>query len=79
MQNPLVLALRAYRYAIAPRLGNNCRFYPSCSQYAIESIERHGSMRGGWLTVRRLARCHPFHPGGFDPVPETTPPVRPSP
>jgi uncharacterized protein len=77
MTSPLVLALRAYRYAIAPRLGANCRFYPSCSQYAIEAIERHGSVRGSWLAVARLARCHPFHAGGYDPVPD--PPSSPLP
>ena len=69
MKNPLVLGLEGYRFAIAPLLGANCRFYPSCSEYAIEAIERHGSLRGGWLSARRLAKCHPFHPGGFDPVP----------
>jgi len=51
-------------------LGNNCRFYPSCSDYAREALERHGSLRGSWLAVRRLCRCQPFHPGGYDPVPD---------
>ena len=69
MKNPLVLGLQGYRHAIAPLLGANCRFYPSCSQYAIEAIEQHGSLRGSWLSAVRLAKCHPFHPGGFDPVP----------
>jgi len=73
MTNPLVLALRGYRYAIAPLLGANCRFFPSCSQYAIEAVERHGSARGSWLAVVRLCKCHPFHPGGYDPVPEAGP------
>ena len=66
----LLLALvRAYQYLIRPMLGSNCRFYPSCSDYAREAIERHGALRGTWLAVRRIARCHPYHPGGFDPVP----------
>ena len=62
-------ALRTYRYAISPMLGRNCRFYPCCSEYAQEAVERHGAMRGGWLAVKRVGRCHPFHPGGYDPVP----------
>ena len=66
----LAIALvRAYQMFLGPLLPAVCRFHPSCSQYALEALERHGAWRGGWLTVRRLARCHPFHPGGFDPVP----------
>jgi uncharacterized protein len=65
----LVLAIRGYQKFISPALPPSCRFYPSCSQYAIEAIARHGALRGSWLAARRLARCHPFHPGGFDPVP----------
>jgi len=65
----LLLLLRSYQYAVRPLLGANCRFYPSCSDYAKESIERHGALRGLWLSVRRVAKCHPYHPGGFDPVP----------
>lgn len=75
--NPLILALRGYRYAIAPMLGRNCRFYPSCSEYALGAIEQHGSLRGSWLAARRLAKCHPFHSGGFDPVPEPAPQAKP--
>lgn len=69
MKPVLVAAIRAYQYAIAPMLGSNCRFYPSCSQYAREAIERHGALRGSALAARRIACCHPFHPGGYDPVP----------
>jgi uncharacterized protein len=65
----LLALLRAYQYAVRPLLGANCRFYPSCSDYAIEAIERHGAARGSWLAMRRLACCHPYHPGGHDPVP----------
>jgi uncharacterized protein len=64
-----LLLLRGYQYAVRPLLGANCRFYPSCSDYAKDAIERHGAWRGLWLAVRRVAKCHPYHPGGFDPVP----------
>jgi putative membrane protein insertion efficiency factor len=60
----------AYRRWISPALPARCRFYPSCSAYALEAVARHGALRGAVLAVRRLLRCHPFHPGGFDPVPE---------
>ena len=73
MKALLVALLRAYQYLIRPMLGANCRFYPSCSDYAREAIERHGAMRGMWLAARRLSRCHPWHPGGHDPVPGSTP------
>lgn len=69
MKRMLLAALAAYRYLFRPLLGANCRFYPSCSDYASEAIERHGAMRGAWLALRRLGRCHPWHPGGYDPVP----------
>ncbi|HTS22899.1 MAG TPA: membrane protein insertion efficiency factor YidD [Casimicrobiaceae bacterium] len=69
MKTALLGLLRAYQYALRPLLGANCRFYPSCSEYAREAIERHGAGRGCWLAVRRLGRCHPYHPGGYDPVP----------
>ena len=61
--------VRVYQRLISPLLPPSCRFYPSCSQYALEAVTRHGTLRGTWLAARRLARCHPFNPGGFDPVP----------
>jgi hypothetical protein len=63
------LLIRVYQLTLSPWLGGSCRFYPTCSNYALEAIELHGVWRGGWLTLRRLGRCHPFHPGGFDPPP----------
>ncbi|MCW0201249.1 MAG: membrane protein insertion efficiency factor YidD [Rhodanobacter thiooxydans] len=69
MKSLLLSVLAVYRYAISPLLGANCRFLPSCSEYATEAIRRHGSLRGGWLSLRRIARCHPWNPGGHDPVP----------
>jgi putative membrane protein insertion efficiency factor len=69
MKPVLLAAIRGYRYAIRPMLGANCRFYPSCSAYALEAVERHGAVRGTWLAAKRIAKCHPFHPGGYDPVP----------
>jgi len=69
MQKLLILFIGAYRYGLSPFLGNNCRFYPTCSCYAQEAIATHGSLRGLWLTIRRLSRCHPWHEGGLDPVP----------
>jgi putative membrane protein insertion efficiency factor len=69
MRHVVRLLIRAYQLGLSPLLGANCRFYPSCSQYALEAVGTHGSLRGGWLSVRRLARCHPFHAGGYDPVP----------
>jgi len=65
----LIALLRAYQFALRPMLGANCRFYPSCSDYAREALERHGAGRGSWLALRRIGKCHPYHPGGFDPVP----------
>lgn len=62
--------VRGYRYFISPLLGPACRFHPSCSQYAEEALEVHGLWRGGWLAARRLCRCGPWHPGGYDPVPD---------
>jgi putative membrane protein insertion efficiency factor len=64
--------VRAYRYFLSPLLPAACRFHPSCSAYAEEALRVHGALRGGWLAGRRLCRCGPWHPGGFDPVPEAS-------
>lgn len=63
-----IALIRAYRRFLSPLLPPACRFEPSCSRYALEAVERHGALRGSALALRRLARCHPFHPGGYDPV-----------
>jgi hypothetical protein len=62
--------VRAYRYFISPLLPAACRFHPSCSAYAEQALAEHGALRGGWLAARRICRCGPWHPGGYDPVPE---------
>ncbi len=69
MRKLVIFPIKFYRYAISPMMASHCRFYPSCSAYAIEAIEQHGALRGGWLATRRLGRCHPWNAGGFDPVP----------
>jgi putative membrane protein insertion efficiency factor len=73
MQTLILAALRTYRTLVSPVLGPRCRFYPSCSQYAEIAVQRHGALKGSWLSARRLARCHPWNPGGVDPVPGTEP------
>lgn len=70
MQRLLIALLKAYKYFISPLLGPRCRFYPSCSSYGLEAIQLHGAVKGSYLTLRRLLKCHPFHEGGIDPVPE---------
>ncbi len=69
MRVVLRVLIRGYQILVSPLLGPRCRFYPSCSNYALEALATHGAARGVWLTLRRLGRCHPWHPGGFDPVP----------
>jgi putative membrane protein insertion efficiency factor len=74
----LIAALRVYKRFISPLLGPRCRFAPSCSEYAMEAIARFGPIKGGWLALRRIGRCHPLHPGGHDPVPEKPSPTPPT-
>lgn len=69
MQTLLLALIRAYRYVLSPWIGGQCRFEPTCSVYAMQAIELYGPLRGSWLAVKRLLRCHPFCPGGKDPVP----------
>jgi putative membrane protein insertion efficiency factor len=73
MRKLALIPIRIYRYAISPMMASHCRFFPTCSCYAQEAIENHGLLRGGWLSLRRLGRCHPWNPGGYDPVPSITP------
>jgi uncharacterized protein len=69
MRRIFLFLIRAYQLVLSPWLGSNCRFYPSCSEYAHEAIHHHGALRGVWLALKRISRCHPWHPGGVDPVP----------
>jgi uncharacterized protein len=69
----LMLPIAGYRRFVSPLLGPRCRFAPSCSEYALAALAEHGALRGLWLAVTRIARCHPFHPGGYDPVPPAKP------
>ncbi|GAP95160.1 membrane protein insertion efficiency factor YidD [Leptolyngbya sp. NIES-2104] len=66
----LIGLVKGYRIAISPLLMPSCRFHPTCSQYAIEALQTHGALKGSWLSARRICRCHPFNPGGYDPVPK---------
>lgn len=65
-----IFLIRLYQWTVSPLLGPRCRFYPSCSHYALQSVQRFGALRGSWLALVRLLRCHPWQPGGYDPVPE---------
>ncbi|HEX4985916.1 MAG TPA: membrane protein insertion efficiency factor YidD [Burkholderiales bacterium] len=69
MRAAFLFAIRMYQFFLSPWLGKGCRFYPSCSEYAKGAVTRYGAARGGWLATRRLLKCHPWHPGGCDPVP----------
>jgi putative membrane protein insertion efficiency factor len=73
----LLVLIRVYQLTLSPMLGNVCRFEPSCSRYAAACIASHGALRGSWLAGRRLLKCHPFHPGGYDPPPPLPEPVAP--
>lgn len=77
MKRIAIALVHLYQYLLSPLLGPRCRFHPSCSHYAIEALEKHGLLRGLWLSLRRLLRCHPWHLGGYDPVPEPSPKERP--
>ena len=69
MKSVLLLMIRFYRRAVSPCFPPCCRYTPTCSQYALEALEKYGALKGGWLALRRILRCHPFHKGGYDPVP----------
>ena len=68
MAKILIMFVRFYQLFIPPMFGPSCRFYPTCSAYAIEALQKKGALKGSWLTIKRLLKCHPFHPGGYDPV-----------
>lgn len=69
LQRLFVALIRFYQIALSPYFGSQCRFYPTCSQYTLEAVQQHGALKGLWLGVKRIGRCHPYHPGGHDPVP----------
>ena len=69
MKHVLIALVRFYQYAISPMLGRRCRYFPTCSEYTVDAIQKFGAVKGGWLGAKRICRCHPWHPGGYDPVP----------
>lgn len=79
MKYLMIGVIKAWRFAISPLYGQVCRYHPSCSAYALEAVTDHGAIRGGWLSFRRLARCHPWAAGGYDPVPSRAVPAAESP
>lgn len=78
LNRPLITLVKGYQQVISPLLPPSCRFYPTCSQYMVEALERFGTLKGTYLGIRRLGRCHPLCPGGYDPVPDHWPPRDPS-
>ena len=70
MRRLILIAIRTYQWTLSPLLGRSCRFHPTCSRYTAEAVERFGAGQGSWLGLKRIARCHPWNPGGYDPVPE---------
>jgi len=73
LQQLLIRLITVYQYTLSLLIGNQCRFHPTCSQYTKEAIDKHGCLKGSWLGLRRVCSCHPWHEGGFDPVPDTDP------
>ncbi|KPJ97065.1 MAG: hypothetical protein AMJ55_00475 [Gammaproteobacteria bacterium SG8_15] len=70
MQKIILIIIKGYQYLLSPFLGSHCRYYPSCSHYAVQAVQEHGTWKGLFLAVRRVSRCHPWHEGGYDPVPD---------
>lgn len=69
MKLVLIALVRFYQYAISPLFGRRCRYFPTCSEYTVDAIRKYGAIKGSWLGIKRIFRCHPWHPGGYDPVP----------
>jgi putative membrane protein insertion efficiency factor len=65
----LIGLVRFYQYAISPLVGRRCRYFPTCSEYTLDAVQKYGAAKGGWMGAKRICRCHPWHPGGYDPVP----------